>query len=501
MIEDSELLRLYAESRSEEAFAELVRRRIGLVYAVALRRTRGDVHAAEDAAQLVFVDLARKAAALSRHPVIIGWLCRSALFAASDVMRNRQRHLAREQKVHLMQDINQTGPREPDWTEVRPALDQALAKLNEWDRGAVLMRFFDGRPFAEIGAQLKLTENAARMRVERALEKLRVELARHGVKSSSALLIAGLAGQAVEAAPAGLASSITGAALSAGTKAAVGLAQFFTMTALKTTMVSAVVVGAAATTLVLFRAQRSPDSASIAIQPATIPVSAATETTPPASSPPKEAIPDDSLPTKMDMKRWTAMANDPALLRRSYDQERKKVIHVYAAFFRQMKFSPEQTEKLIKLLVDEREVPADVFVADIENGGNPTNDYNKLRQLMGEVKSTQAGIDGEIESLLGDDGYAQYQSYLQNQHLLRSFAVIDRLQQSLENGGNLLSDDQNKRLQRLLNGSGHVSSDVIEQAKLFLSPAQQEALQEIRDTQIANELRNQQGILPPVPGN
>ncbi len=76
----------------------------------------------------------------------------------------------------------------------------------------------------------------------------------------------------------------------------------------------------------------------------------------------------------MDMKRWTAMANDPALLRRSYDQERKKVMHIYGAFFRQMKFSPAQTEKLIKLLVDEREVPADVFVADIENGGDPSND-------------------------------------------------------------------------------------------------------------------------------
>src|SRR5580704_8914415 len=99
MTEDSELLRLYAESRSEEAFAELVRRRIGLVYAVALRRTGGDVHAAKDAAQSVFVDLARKAAALSRRPVIVGWLCRSALFAASDVMRDQQRRLAREQKA------------------------------------------------------------------------------------------------------------------------------------------------------------------------------------------------------------------------------------------------------------------------------------------------------------------------------------------------------------------------------------------------------------------
>ncbi len=120
---------------------------------------------------------------------------------------------------------------------------------------------------------------------------------------------------------------------------------------------------------------------------------------------------------------------------------------------------------------------------------------------MDEVKSTQAGIDEEIESFLGEDGYAQYQGYLQDQHLLRSFAVMDRLQQSLKNGGNMLSADQNTRLQSLLNGSGHISGDVIEQAKLFLTPVQQQALQEIRDTQIANELRNQQGGLPPVPAN
>src|SRR5580704_6067094 len=118
---------------------------------------------------------------------------------------------------------------------------------------------------------------------------------------------------------------------------------------------------------------------------------------------------------------------------------------------------------------------------------------------MGEVKSTQAGIDQEIESLLGEDEYAQYQSYGQDQHLLRSFAVIDRMQQSLKSGGNMLSEDQKTTLQGLLNGGGHVSGDVIEQAKLFLTPAQQQALQDIRDTQIANELNRQQEGLPPVP--
>src|SRR5687767_10440566 len=95
MIEDAELLRRYAEEKSETAFAELVRRRIGLVYSVALRRTRGDAAAAADATQQVFVDLARKAVVLCRRPVLAGWLYRSAQFAAADVMRAERRRQSR----------------------------------------------------------------------------------------------------------------------------------------------------------------------------------------------------------------------------------------------------------------------------------------------------------------------------------------------------------------------------------------------------------------------
>jgi len=57
MVADAELLRNYAETRSESAFAELVRRRLGLVYSVAVRRTR-NTHIAEEATQAVFTDLA-----------------------------------------------------------------------------------------------------------------------------------------------------------------------------------------------------------------------------------------------------------------------------------------------------------------------------------------------------------------------------------------------------------------------------------------------------------
>ena len=105
MTEDSELLRRYAEKKSQDAFAELVRRRIGLVYAVAVRQCGGDAHLAEDVTQKVFADLARKAAELAGRPVLSGWLYRSAQFAASDVVRGERRRRAREEENHIMNDI------------------------------------------------------------------------------------------------------------------------------------------------------------------------------------------------------------------------------------------------------------------------------------------------------------------------------------------------------------------------------------------------------------
>src|SRR6476646_7173615 len=67
MNSDSELLCRYVEARCEDAFAELVRRHVNLVYSAALRQVNGDAHLAQDVAQNVFADLARKAATLSRR--------------------------------------------------------------------------------------------------------------------------------------------------------------------------------------------------------------------------------------------------------------------------------------------------------------------------------------------------------------------------------------------------------------------------------------------------
>src|ERR1019366_8666013 len=154
MIDDNELLLRYAEQRSEPAFAELVRRHLGLVYHAALRQVGGDAHRAQDVAQTVFTDLARKAALLARRPALVGWLYTSTRFAAAQVVRGERRRQVREQEAHTMTEIFSDATPATDWERLRPVIDDALLALNELDREAVLLRYFEGHPFAEIGARL-----------------------------------------------------------------------------------------------------------------------------------------------------------------------------------------------------------------------------------------------------------------------------------------------------------------------------------------------------------
>src|SRR4051812_11438786 len=213
MMEDAELLGRYVDERDEAAFAEIVRRRLGLVYGVALRKVGGDAALAEDVAQSVFTDLARKAAALSGRAVLTGWLFTSTQFAAAKAVRSAQRRRLREREAYTMQDTNSEAAEPIDWERLRPTLDNVIGGLNERDRDAVLLRFFEEQSFPAIGARLGISEDGARSRVDRALEKIRTQLARRGIASTSEAVALALAGQAVVATSAGLAANVTSVAL------------------------------------------------------------------------------------------------------------------------------------------------------------------------------------------------------------------------------------------------------------------------------------------------
>jgi RNA polymerase sigma factor (sigma-70 family) len=219
-MDDNALLCRYAQDGDEDAFTELVRRHLNFVYAAASRQVGGDAQFAQDVTQIVFTDLARKAGALKHHPVLKGWLFTSARFTASKIVRRERLRQAHEKRAHAMQNPTRENAASIRWEEIRPVLDEVLAELKAADRDAVLLRFFESDGYTEVGTKLHISEDAARMRVERALDQLRNRLARRGVTSTSVALATMLSTQAGIAAPVGLVQSIASTAL---TQAAVGV--------------------------------------------------------------------------------------------------------------------------------------------------------------------------------------------------------------------------------------------------------------------------------------
>jgi RNA polymerase sigma factor (sigma-70 family) len=226
MPDDCQLLERYREHLSETAFGEIVSRYVNLVYSTALRRTNYDTHLAEDVAQLVFTDLARKAPGLSRDTVMAGWLHRATLYAAAQLMRSNRRRRLREQEAAAMNAFE--SETNTDWRAIRAGLDQALDKLSRTDREAILLRFFEQRSLAEVGSALGTNEDTARKRVTRALEKLRAILVRKGLTTTAATLSDAISTHAVQLAPVGLAASLASASL-----ASAGSATGITATILK----------------------------------------------------------------------------------------------------------------------------------------------------------------------------------------------------------------------------------------------------------------------------
>ena len=252
MADDGPLLREYAHSGSEDAFGELVRRHLDLVYSTALRAVNGDEPLAKDVCQTVFIDLARKASSLSNRSALSGWLYTSACFAAAKAVRSERRRQAREQEAHAMQEQFSTPNEHPDWDRIRPVLDSVMLEMKDSDREALLLRFFERRSLAEVGSKLGLSENAARMRVERALERLRDRLTRRGITSTAAALALALTHQAMVAAPIGLAASITTGTLAAASAGgAYSILNLIAMSKAKTVLIGAVVLASVATPIIV----------------------------------------------------------------------------------------------------------------------------------------------------------------------------------------------------------------------------------------------------------
>ena len=269
-LNDQQLLGEFVGRNSEAAFTALVARYVHLVYSTALRFT-GNPHHAEEITQAVFIILARKAGDLRRDAVLSGWLYQTARLTAANFVKGEIRRQRREQEAYMQSTLNE--PETAAWSQIAPLLDDAMGRLGETDRNAVVLRFFENKTAREVAAALKLTEAAAHKRVSRALDKLRKFFSRHGITSTTAIIAGAISANSVHAAPAGLAKIIPAVALAKGAAAggstltlAEGVLKLMAWTKLKTTAVTgvAILLATGTTTLVVktvheIRAASPPD--------------------------------------------------------------------------------------------------------------------------------------------------------------------------------------------------------------------------------------------------
>src|SRR5688572_15586538 len=254
MNDSQALLAEYATNGTETAFREIVSRYLDFVYSTAIRLVDGNTQLAEDVTQTVFISLAKHARSLSSGVMLGGWLHQRTFHLATKAARGERRRQIREREAVAMNDLQDDS--NAQWRAVAPILYEAIRQLAPADRMAVLLRFFERRDFRSVGRALGSHEDAARMRVNRAVEKLHALLKARGASLSTTTLATVLAAETVVAAPPALATVAASAALaSASAGTAITFLNIITMTKLKAGLTTALVLALATTAVVQHRSR------------------------------------------------------------------------------------------------------------------------------------------------------------------------------------------------------------------------------------------------------
>jgi RNA polymerase sigma factor (sigma-70 family) len=422
--DDMQLLQEYAASRSEAAFTALVSRHINLVYSAAMRSVNNP-HQAQDITQSVFVILARKSRALRRGTVLSGWLYQTARLTAANFVRTEMRRQFREHQALTQSTMN--APEPEAWARVGPLLDEAMSHLNEKDRNAIVLRFFEGKPLKEVGDALGATEDAAKMRVNRALDKLRDFFHRRGITVPAAALAEAISGNSIQAAPAGLAASVAagavqGSALTVSTLSFMkGAIQIMTSTKISV----AIGVGAAAIIGLQWQqistqkqtvkqleaqvSQLSQQAQASQARQAEIEklqeqntiyarrMSGMEHDVAKARARSSAALAAKQPPAAGTKgNAFAEMFKDPDMLEAMRPQQLMTAKMMYGPLVKQLNLSPEQADKFYGIIVD--------------------NGIKSMKAMQSGNVSPDAGksMETDLQSLLGDAGFAQYTDYVKN---------------------------------------------------------------------------------------
>ena len=431
---DQQLLRDYAESRRETAFAELVHRHIDLVYSAALRMVR-DAHLAQDVTQGVFVALAGNALQLAGHPVLSGWLHCTARNLAAKAVRSDARRRVREQEAATMNELL-SAESEPSWEAIAPYLDDALGELNAADREALLLRYFEKKSAPEMAGILGISDEAAQKRVNRAVERLRELFSKRNVTIGSGGLVVLISANAVQSAPVGLAATISAVGLAGtaiSTSTIVAATKTIAMTTLQKVLITTVVAVLAGAGI--YEAKQAAqlrkqvqtlqqDQGPLAerIQQlqkerdeATNELALAAEKTDANKHAPAEmlklrgevgALRQEKKMTgeKSPLSKVTA---DPAVKKMMRDQQKLGMGIIYKDFAKQLGLTSNMTGKLNDLLADNVMDNVDLITQALHDGKSEA-DINQI------FAASDQDLQAKIQALLGDDALAKYKDYTQN---------------------------------------------------------------------------------------
>jgi len=424
-MDDMALLREYVLRNSERAFSTLVSRHIDLVYSAALRHV-GNHHNAEEITQAVFVILARKARSLSPKTVLPGWLFRTARLTAANHLRGEIRRTRREQEAFMQSN----SPDDPNqlWQHMTPLLNDLVDSLREKDRNAVVLRFLKGKNYGEVAAALGSSEEAAQMRVSRALEKLRRLFAKRGVVISAAALSAVMMTQGTQAAPAGLAASVAaaamqGTAVTASTLTIVqGTLKIMAWTKLKFAVAAGVVAVLAyeyhqnslqARQLVSARESLRSQTESFAVQERRIAElsqqAAAISETRDAQQRELDRLrarlkPAANAAASAPMTLLSAMLQDAATREMLRTQMVEGYRSRYRPFAEQLQLDPEQGEKLIQMAGDGAMKILDTVAAFTKG------ELSAEAALNVEAEAIRNATN-QVRLVLGDEGFAKFEEY------------------------------------------------------------------------------------------